>query len=161
MLHPSCMYLDVFVYIPSNLKHCVPAIAAKSYWCVVHYLIKACITSYLVLLHRTQFYYVELRSTAAFALASYLYKYISCTSFFLRYLVQFSHSFHSTTCWEVTATCGPACNIARSLVHVTSELLGPTCPLLGHTPSIYRGAINDADFPSGIRSSLFYILYYP
>ena len=61
---------------------------------------------------------------------------------------------------KVTPTCGPAGCIAISLACATSQLLGPICPLLGHTIFILGGTINDTDVPSGVRMSLSYTLRY-
>ena len=84
------------------------------------------------------------------------YLYVTC----FRYWAQLLHSFHITTYWEVTPICGPACSIARSLVHAISQLPGLTGPLPGHTLSIIGGSINITDIPSDIILSLSHTLHY-
>ena len=58
-------------------------------------------------------------------------------------------------------TCGHDCTIARSLVHITALLPGPTCPLLDFTPSIEGGTINDVNIPNDVKWSLFHTQHHP
>ena len=60
-----------------------------------------------------------------------------------------------------TLTYGQGCNITQALVHITTLLLRPTCPLLDHTPSIKEGTVNDADILGDIELSLFDTQHYP
>ena len=85
---------------------------------------------------------------------------MSHVHYLLMYLLQLLHHFYSTMCWELTSTYGPACNIARSFAYITSQLLSPICPLLGHTPSIQGGIISDANIPGDVKSSIFHSLHH-
>ena len=60
-----------------------------------------------------------------------------------------------------TLTYGQGCNIAQALVHITTPLLRPTCPLLDHTPSIEKGTVNDAEIFGDVESSLFHTQHHP
>ena len=55
----------------------------------------------------------------------------------------------------LTLTYGQGCNVARALVHVTTLLLRPICPLLDHIPFIEEGTLDDADILGNIELSLF------
>ena len=54
--------------------------------------------------------------------------------------------------FKVTLSYGPACKVARSLVHAISQLSRPTCPLPGHKPSIKGVTINDLDVFGDVKS---------
>ena len=60
-----------------------------------------------------------------------------------------------------TLTYGQGCNIAQALVHITTPLLRPTCPLLDHTPSIKVGTVDNADVLGDVVLSLFHTLHHP
>ena len=60
-----------------------------------------------------------------------------------------------------TLTCGQGCNIVQALMHVTTLLPRPTCPLLDRTPSIKVGTVNDADVLGDVVSSLFCTWHHP
>ena len=129
----SCYALHVWIrmfwYMPSNKICHVPTTAMITSWHIV------CLVHLVYTIFLIQFYYVEYRSTTAFLLASKLHKYIclyvTCPGTLCTTRVSF---FLSTTCWRLTLTYEPACNFAKSLAHVTSQLLGPTCPLSGPYP---------------------------
>ena len=60
-----------------------------------------------------------------------------------------------------TLTCGQGCNAVRALMHVTTPLPRPTCPLLDHTPSIKGVTVNDADVLGDVVSSLSRTRHHP
>ena len=62
--------------------------------------------------------------------------------------------------FKVTLSCGPACKVARSLVHATSQLSRPICPLPGHNPYIKGVTINDSDVFGDVKSSPLPTLHY-
>ena len=60
-----------------------------------------------------------------------------------------------------TLTCEQGCSIAQALMHATTLLLRPTCPLLDSTPSIEVGTVDDVDILSDVESSLFHTWHHP
>ena len=60
-----------------------------------------------------------------------------------------------------TLTYGQGCNAAQGLVHATTPLPRPTCPLLDRTSSIKEGTVNDADVLSDIELSLLHTHHHP
>ena len=60
-----------------------------------------------------------------------------------------------------TLTYGQGCSIAQALIHATTPLPRPPCPLLDSTPSIEKGTVNDTDILDDVELSLFYTWHYP
>ena len=130
ILHPLCMYPYVLVHTQKLSKPCtcnnfkkLPACCIPNTHSMYHFLNP-------VLPHGTQKHYsfsAGIQATQVHLLVHHLPRHLVCNSciFFL-----------STICLRLTLTCGPACNIARSLAHVTSQLLVPICSLLGCISSI-------------------------
>ena len=60
-----------------------------------------------------------------------------------------------------TLTCGQGCNVVKALMHATTPLLRPTCPIMDHNPSIGVGTVDDVDILGDIVSSLSYTQHHP
>ena len=154
--------LCIYVYRPSKLVYHIPTAIIQNHWhviCPVYIVHTISLSSSTmqntVITCRTQKHYnfsAGIPAMQVHLLLNYLARYLvhNPCIFFLR-----------TTSWRLNLICGPACNIAISLKHDISQLPGPTYPLLGRTPSIQRGTIDDRDVPSDIKLNLFYNLHYP
>ena len=62
---------------------------------------------------------------------------------------------------KATPIYGPACRIARHLMHATSQVIGLRCPLLRSTPSIVGSIINNVGIPSDRGFIALHTLYHP
>ena len=60
-----------------------------------------------------------------------------------------------------TLSCGQGCNVAQALMHATTLLPRPICPLPDHTPSTEVGTVDDADILGDIELSLFHTWHHP
>ena len=114
-------------------------------------------------MHGTQFYLIELRSTLA-SLSTGIPALQVCQH--VCHLLGTSctpHASSSTTPHAAgfTLTYGQGCNIAQALMHATTPLPKPTCPLLDRTLSIKEGNVNDTDILGNVELSLFRTWHHP